>query len=84
MIPAGSVAAQRGAGKRVACSGWTATQDPKDPLRLDEVRVKMWLRCGWLGARDPAGSAVVEMACAPVCEGKPQLGFCPPQKVPDE
>jgi hypothetical protein len=32
-------------------------------------------RCGWLGARDPAGSAVVETACAPVCEGKPQAGF---------
>jgi hypothetical protein len=55
--------------------GWIATRDPKDPLRLGVVQVKVWLRCGWLGARDPAEYVVAETACAPVCEGKPQLGF---------
>jgi hypothetical protein len=58
----------------LACS-WIATRDPKDPLRLGAVRVKVWLRCGWLGAQNLAGSAVVEMACAPACEGKPHAGF---------
>jgi hypothetical protein len=44
-------------------SSWTATQDPKDLPRLDEVRVKVWPRCGWLGARDPTGSATGGTAC---------------------
>jgi hypothetical protein len=46
----------------LACD-WISTRDPKDPLRLGAVRVKVWLRCGWLGARDPAGSDVVETTC---------------------
>jgi hypothetical protein len=32
----------------LACD-WIATRDPKDPLRLGALRVKVWLRCGWLG-----------------------------------
>jgi hypothetical protein len=55
--------------------GWIATQDPKDQLWLGVVQVKVWLRCGWLGARDPAKYVVVDTACAPVYEGRPQVGF---------